>query len=140
MELEQLPLDALQELGVLQPIENHYLIGTASMQSYECGELSFECHLVGNNPEAGPPGYKFAVDRGRLADRPLSRTAARELIESFSAARVMEQFRYLNLLRPGRRGQPGGPVQKPRTCTGPPNTTSSTQSACTTTPPTMRVA
>lgn len=75
-----------------------------SMQFYECGDLSVEeCHLVGNNPEAKLPRYNFAVDRGRLADRPLTRTAVRELIEAFSADRVTEQFRYLTFFALGGR-------------------------------------
>ncbi|MGW7081625.1 FAD-binding oxidoreductase [Streptomyces sp. NPDC054866] len=76
----------------------------ASMQLYECGDYSVEeCHLVGSNPEAKIPRYHFAVDRGRLADRPLSRTAVRELIEAFDADRVGEQFRYLTFFALGGR-------------------------------------
>ncbi|RAJ58803.1 FAD/FMN-containing dehydrogenase [Streptomyces sp. Amel2xB2] len=74
----------------------------ASMQFYECEDFSVEeCHLVGNNPEAKLPRYNFAVDRGRLADGPLSRTAVRELIEAFDADRVKEQFRYLTFFALG---------------------------------------
>nr|WP_243275186.1 FAD-binding oxidoreductase [Streptomyces albus] len=74
----------------------------ASMQFYECEDFSVEeCHLVGNNPEAKLPRYHFAVDRGRLADRPLTRTAVRELIEAFGADRVKEQFRYLTFFALG---------------------------------------
>lgn len=74
----------------------------AAMQYYGCGDFSVEeCHLVGNNPEAKLPRYHFAVDRGRLADHPLTAAAVRELLEAFEADRAAEQFRYLTFFALG---------------------------------------
>lgn len=85
----------------------------ASMQFYGCEDLSVEeCHLVGYNPEAKLPRYNFAVDRGRLANEPLSRSAAHELVAAFDADRRAEQFRYLTFFALG-----GASNRIPRTAT-----------------------
>jgi FAD/FMN-containing dehydrogenase len=74
----------------------------AMMQLYGCDNLTVEqCHLVGYNPEALLPRYHFAVDRGRFADRPLSRRGAGDLIAAFDADRRAGQFRYLTFFAMG---------------------------------------